>query len=177
MKSLLLLLTAALATAALSVPALEQTKTQQIQTRLVGSSSCTQELEHGRFSVRLDKSQNAFIVTATTGGKHTAAIVQYSSAKDNCGVVRDVVQSERKSAYFELECSAAVAPTDVAVGIRNLSESGRKGYSLEGWRVDLKRLRFVRVGGKVFCTPSSYAGNDDGDDLATWAMQRGKKPK
>ncbi len=156
----------------LAVPSLAAGQSGDLRTKYVGQSSCKPELQSDRFEIRLDKKQNAHLVTRRLEGKAIAMIVQYKSESDECGVVRDIVQSKASDVSFEPECVDPAVSTAVAIGTRETSASTVSGYAIEAWRIDLQDLKFIRVRGKVECTTRSYSGSDAGEDLATWAKQR-----
>jgi len=144
-----------------------------LRSKYLGQSSCVSELQSHRFNIRLDKKQNAYLATRQLNGRAVAMIVQYEKDKDECGVIRDIVQTQKADASFSVECVDPNSPNAVAVGTRQRNDRRLSGRAIEAWSVDLKDLRFVRISGPVTCSSwRSYAGSDQGEDLASWAEQR-----
>jgi hypothetical protein len=141
----------------------------------VGKSSCSHGLQEkvGTYGIRLDKKQTARLEARTSEGKKILMIVQYQKEWDDCGTVRDIIQSADSNAFFEFECVDDKNPGAIAVGTWRTPKIS--GPSLESWRVELDGLKFVPITRPVRFIPHFGAGNDDGSDLAGWARQRGAK--
>ena len=140
----------------------------------VGKSSCSVGLRWGvgSFGTRLDKKHIARLEARATEGGEILMIIQYQKERDDCGIVKDIIQSKDADAFFVFDCITARNPGAVVVGTwrdRNVS-----GPSLESWRVELDGLKFVPIAGPVSYVPRRSTGNDDGSDLASWARQRSK---
>lgn len=141
----------------------------------IGKSSCSQGLQErvGRHGIRLDKRQIARLEARTSEGRKILMIVQYQKEWDDCGTVRDIIQSADASRFFEFDCVDDKNPAAVVVGTwRNPNISGP---ALESWRVELDGLNFVPIAGPVRFVLRRSTGYDDGSDLAGWARQRGAK--
>ena len=100
-------------------------------------------------------------------------IVQYKKEWDDCGTVRDIIETKNTATSFLFECVDDKDPGAVVVGTwKTPKVSGR---SLQSWRVDLHNLRFVPIEHSLRFVPQKLAGNDDESDLAGWAKRRPRK--
>jgi hypothetical protein len=145
----------------------------------VRKSSCSPGLERGvgGYGIRLDKSQITMLEARTSNGNKILMIVQYAKERDECGVVRDIVQARDDKVHFVFECVNPKSPSAVAVGTWPDGFSLTLGPALEAWQIELNALKFVPLIGRVTCTLRSYAGNDDGSDLVKRAKQRAAKKR
>ena len=82
-------------------------------------------------------------------------IVQYEKADQNCGVIRDVVQSRDHDRSFVWECSSRNMRSEVIVGTWPAKHSSVKGPAVEAWRIKLKALKFEEV--QAHCLRRLYA--------------------
>ena len=142
-----------------------------------GKNSCSQGLQRGvgSFGIRLDKKQIARLEARTSEGRKILMIVQYQKEWDDCGIVRDIIQSKDADAFFVFGCVDDRTPAAVVVGTwRNQNASGP---SLQSWRVELGGLKFVPIAGPVRYVPRRSTGNDDGSDLVDWARELAKRHK
>jgi hypothetical protein len=89
--------------------------------------------------------------------------------------VKDIAQSKDSRNYFVFECVDPHNPSTVVIGTWPENHRGTKGPAVEGWRIDLGQLKFVALQEPVTCFASSYAGPDDGSDLADLAKSRAAK--
>jgi hypothetical protein len=145
--------------------------------KYVGKSGCASELNSpkGHSGIRLDKTQRARLEAHVFENESVLTIVQYSSDADKCGIVRDVVRTRPAGNSFVWECTDRNFPSAVVVGTWPPNFMGVFGPALEAWRIDLKKLRFVRLDVPVTCDAGNYAGPDEGDDLVGWARKRSAK--
>jgi hypothetical protein len=148
-----------------------------LERKYVGLSGCAPMFKQasGTYSIRLDKHQKARLAAHTLDEKNVLTIVQYQDNNDQCGIVRDAVQSDKPSEFFEFECTDQSKPSVVVVGTRPENDPNVSGRAVQAWRVDLNTLRFAADDREVTCVRRSYAGNDDEEDLATWARKRVEK--
>lgn len=148
-----------------------------LQQRYVGRSGCDTEFKSSLndYGIRLDSRQRTRLEAHAFKSKAVLAIVQYSSDSDQCGIVRDAVQSRRPGSSFVWQCVDKRFPHAVVVGTWPAEHSGVSGPASEAWRIDLKDLRFVHLNGPVICKAGNYAGADHGEDLATWARARSEQ--
>ena len=146
-----------------------------LKDRYVGKSDCIPELKSAReYGIRLDESQHAYLFAYDVKDAHVLAIVQYQSEGAKCGVIRDIVESDRPEPSFIWECVDTKIPSDVVVGTRPSNHPSTTGPALEAWKVDLITLKFAPLQRKVTCNAGNYAGTDQGDSLADWARKRTK---
>jgi hypothetical protein len=71
----------------------------------------------GKFGIRLDKSQITRLEVRISNGNEILMIVQYTNERDECGVVRDIVQARNNKVRLVLECVNPKNPSSVAVRI------------------------------------------------------------
>lgn len=138
-----------------------------------GQSGCAADLKSSfnNYAIRLEARPRARLEAHEFKTQTILTIVQYSGAKDRCGVVRDAIQAKSPNdAFVFWECTDKRDPSAVVVGTRPMANAN--GPALEAWRIDLKTLTFARLHVPVTCRSRSGAGFDDGGDLATWAKQR-----
>ena len=145
--------------------------------KYAGLSGCAAEFKRapGTYSIRLDKRQRTRLAAHTVNEKNVLTIVQYKDENDHCGVVRDAVQSDKPGNFFEFNCTDRGRPLAIVVGTRPERDPNVSGRAVQAWEVDLNTLRFTPDKEEVTCLRKSYAGNDEGDDLATWASERAEK--
>jgi len=145
--------------------------------KYVGQSSCTPRLQKGpgSYGIRLDKRQIARVEARTVNGKKALLIVQYQKEWSECGVVKDIVVAARADNDFIFECADDKDPGAVVVGTWQTPKIS--GRSPESWRIDLKSLRFVRIGRSLRYAPQKLEGDDDGSDLVDWANHRAASHK
>jgi hypothetical protein len=147
-----------------------------LQQKYVGQSGCAAEFKSAinREGIRLDKSQRADLETYAFKSVTILLIVQHASDRDLCGVIRDVVSFLQPN-YLVWECVDPKHPSAVVIGTWPAKHRGVSGPAIESWEVDLSKLRFIQLHTHVTCRSRSYAGADDGGDLATWAKKRGAR--
>jgi len=140
----------------------------------VGRSACDPifKRSQGISSIRLDKTQRAYLVARTVKDENFLLIVQCSDENDHCGVVRDGARSENPNYFFEFDCIDGRTPATVVVGTRKGDDPQVVGEAAQAWQIDLKKLKFVQDHANVVCTRSSYAGPDQGEDLVGMAKLR-----
>lgn len=145
--------------------------------KFVGKSGCVSELNspQGHYGIRLDKTQRARLEAHVFENESILTIVQYSSDSDKCGTVRDVIRSRPAGSSFVWQCVDRHEPSEVVVGTWLPKHAGVSGPAEEAWRIDLKKLRFVRLHVPVTCDAGNYAGFDKGEDLVDWARKRSTK--
>jgi hypothetical protein len=145
--------------------------------KYVGKSDCTPELKSapGHYGIRLDGHQRAYLTAYNLKEAHILTIVQYKDDHDQCGVIRDVVQSHEKDDSFVWECVDSKIPADVVVGTWPAKHPTVSGPAIEAWRIDMKELKFHPLPNPVNCNAGNYAGADEGDSLADWARKRAAK--
>jgi hypothetical protein len=150
------------------------TRADDLSLKYVGKSDCTPELKSalGRYGIRLDGTQRAYLTAYDLKEAHILTIVQHKDDHNQCGVIRDVVQSHEKDSSFVWECLDPRLPSDVVVGTWPAKHPRATGPAVEAWRIDLKELRFHALPNPVNCKAGSYAGSDEGDSLADWARKR-----
>ena len=130
----------------------------------------------GSYGIRLDKSQITRLEARTSNGNEILMIVQYTNERDECGVVRDIVQARNDKVGLVFECVDPKNRSSVAVGTWPDGFRPTSGPALEAWQIEVNALKFVPLTGRVTSTSRNYAGNDDGSDLVKWAKRRaGKK--
>lgn len=152
-------------------------KATPLPQKYAGQSGCAEDLKSSfnNYGIRLDARQRARLEAHGFKTQAILTIVQYSGAKDRCGVVRDAIQVKAPNYAFVWECSDKRDPSAIVVGTRSMENAN--GPALEAWRIDLKTLTFVPLHVPVTCQSRGGAGFDDGGDLATWAKQRAAKEK
>ncbi len=145
-----------------------------LRQKYIGQSGCSREFESsiGRYGIRLDRSQRAFLEAHTFKNKTLLLIVQCSTDEDKCGIVRDVVKSREEDKSFIFDCIEKSNPSAVVIGTWSESHKAASGAAVEAWKINLDELRFTRVNVPVVCKAGDYAGNDEGGDLASWAKER-----
>ena len=145
--------------------------------KYAGLNGCAPEFKRapGTYSIRLDNRHRTRLAVHTVNEKNVLTIVQYEDDNDHCGVVRDAVQSDNPGNFFEFDCTDRGRPSLIVVGTRPERDPNVSGRAIQAWQVDLDTLRFIPDHEEVTCIRKSYAGNDEGDDLVTWARQRSEK--
>ena len=148
-----------------------------LQQKYVGKKDCLPELQSaaGRSGIRLDKSLRAYLTAYRLKEAKILTIVQYQDEHEQCGVIRDVVQSRDIGSSFVWECVDPKAPDDIVVGTWPAKHPRVTGAATEAWRINLKELKFTPVKRPVNCHAGNYAGSDEGDGLSDWAKRRGAK--
>lgn len=135
-------------------------RSDDVKKEYVGRSGCRSELRRGpgTYGIRLDKTQRAYLKAYTVDDRNLLFIVQYSDDKDQCGVVRDVVQPTDTTASFVWDCTDPRAPHDVVVGTWRSHYLGVSGPAVEAWRVNLRKLKFLSIPARMLCTSGPGAG-------------------
>jgi hypothetical protein len=133
-----------------------------------GKDSCELKLANdvGRYGVRLDASQSAYLEAHKLNGKYLLFIVQYPNKEESCGKVVDIVEAQRAGVHFEFDCENERAPKDVVVGLWPEKRKAFRGQALKAWRIDLNALRVVPLNVPVRCVILGGSGNDDGETCA-----------
>lgn len=151
-------------------------RADNLRQKYVGRSGCTAQfkLALNHEGIRLDKSQRADLEAYAFKGETILVIVQHASDGDQCGVIRDAVSFPQPN-YPVWECVDTRHPSSVVIGTWSAKHRGVSGPAIESWDVDLSKLRFIPLHTPVTCRSRSYAGADDGGDLATWAKKRGAR--
>jgi hypothetical protein len=147
------------------------------QSRFMGKSGCDAQFTRGAgsYGIRLDAKQQAYLAAHTVGDTNVLLIIQRKNGQDQCGIVRDATRSSHPRYFFEFNCSDAKALSAVAIGTRRADDPKISGVADQAWLISLKMLRFIPDKKPVVCTRVSYAGPDEGGDLAVWASQRALK--
>jgi len=146
----------------------------QLHQQYVGQSGCATEFKSAinHYGIRLDKRSRTRLEAQVFKGKTILMIVQYSSDSDTCGVVRDVIETQRPDRAFVWDCIDKEHPRTVVIGTWPVEHTGISRPPFKAWRIDLEELKFVRLHVPVTCTAQGYGGSDAGGDLATWARKR-----
>lgn len=147
------------------------------QSPYIGRSGCEAQLTRGpgSYGIRLDAKQQAYLAAHTIDGTNVLLIIQHRGRQDPCGIVRDAIRSSSPAFFFEFNCSDTKAPSAVAIGTRRADDPKISGVAHQAWLINLEMLRFIPDRNRVVCTRVSYAGPDEGGDLAVWARQRASK--
>jgi hypothetical protein len=153
-------------------------KATGLREKYVGRTGCAPEFKSAlnHSGIRLDGNQRARLEAHEFRAGTILVIVQYKDETDQCGTVRDAIESQRTDTSFVWECVDKRNPSAVVVGTWPAGQQGTSGPAVEAWRIDLKQLKFDRLTGGASCSAPSYAGSDEGDDLASWARKRAVKP-
>jgi hypothetical protein len=155
--------------------------TQDVKQQYEGASGCSSDFRRGpgTYGIRLDKTRRAYLKAYTVHERNLLLIVQYSDDKDQCGVVRDVIQPKDASAIFVWDCTDVRTPHQVVVGTWPAHYPSFYGPAIAAWRVNLRELQFVPLPGSVAvqCTGGPGAGADAGEDLVDLAKRRPAKPQ
>lgn len=153
-------------------------KASDLRQQYVGRSGCAQELQPSlnHYGIRLDKTRHAFLEARVFKSRTILLIVQRNGETDKCGVVRDVIQSRETDSSFVFDCVDERNPGSVVVGTWPQQHPSVSGPATEAWTISLEQLRFVPLAASVTCKARSYAGPDEGDDLATWVRKRAARP-
>jgi hypothetical protein len=149
-------------------------KREDVRSNFVGKDSCAPELNHvtTRYGIRLDSKQNAYLMAYRLKAANILTIVQYEKDDQNCGLIRDVVQSRDHHSSFVWDCRSRNMRSDVIVGTWPEKHPKVTGPPVEAWQINLKALKFEEVQAHVKCEAGNYAGNDEGGSLADWVRQR-----
>jgi hypothetical protein len=149
-------------------------KPDDVRFSLIGKNSCATELKLAttRYGIRLDSSQNAYLMAYRLKAANILTIVQYGKDNQKCGVIRDVVQSRDHDSSFVWECRSPNMRSDVIVGTWPAKHRSVTGPAIEAWRINLRALRFDEVQAHVNCEAGNYAGPDEGDSLADWVREK-----
>ena len=149
-------------------------KADDARLTFLGKSSCDPEFKMvtTRYGIRLDSSQNAYLMAYRLKSANILTIVKYENDNQGCGVIRDVVQSRDHDSSFVWECRSLKMRSDVIVGTWPAKHPSVTGPAVEAWRINLKALKFEEVQTRVNCEAGNYAGNDQGDSLADWVRER-----
>jgi hypothetical protein len=153
-------------------------KATGLREKYVGRTGCAPEFKSAlnHSGIRLDGNQRARLEAHKFRAGTILVIVQYKDETDQCGTVRDAIESQPTDTSFVWECVDKLNPSAVVVGTWPAGQQGISGPAVEAWRIDLKQLKFDRLTGGASCSAPSYAGFDEGDDLASWARKRAVKP-
>ena len=145
-----------------------------LRQKYVGQSGCAPEFKsaQNRYGIRLDKNTGTRLEAYEFKARTILVLVQHGSDTDACGIIRDVVQSEPTDTSFMFGCRDKRNPSGVVVGTWPREHPSVSGRAREAWRIDLKELGFHRLDVPVECYAKSYAGTDNGDDLAKLARRR-----
>ena len=145
-----------------------------VRANFVGSNSCASELKLAatRYGIRLDSSQNAYLMAYRLKSANILAILQYEKNDQACGIIRDVAQSRDHDSSFIWECRSPRMRSDVVVGTWPAKHPSVTGPAVEAWRINLKALKFEPVRVPVNCEAGNYRGNDEKESLADWARER-----
>ena len=78
--------------------------TTEIEHAYVGKSSCSAGLQWGTgsYGIRLDKAQMARLEARSSSGKKLLMIVQYKKEWDDCGTVRDIIETKNTATSFRM---------------------------------------------------------------------------
>jgi hypothetical protein len=150
------------------------TKAEDLSQKYVGKNNCTPGLNF-RYGIRLDSTQRAYLTAYDLKEAHILAIVQRKDDDDDCGVIRDVVQSGERDSSFLFECLAPSIPSEVVVGTWPAKHPRVTGRAVKAWKIDLRELKFHPLSTFVKCRAGNDAGADEGDSLADWARKRAAK--
>ena len=144
------------------------------RSKYVGKSGCDPAFKRGpgTYRIRLDQTQRSYLVAHTVGSRNVLLIVRHKDELDRCGLVQDAVVSADTMNAFEFNCVDRREPTAVVVGTRRKDDMHVAGTAHQAWLVDLSTLTFTPDPERVSCKRISYAGADNGEDLATLAKRR-----
>ena len=145
---------------------------QDLKQKYVGGSGCRAEFQRGpgTYGIRLDYTQKAYLKAYVVEDRHLLLIIQYSDDKDQCGVIRDVVQTD-SNRDFVWDCMDPKAPHDVIVGTWRSHYIGTTGPALEAWRINPRKLEFLSIPARARCT-SGPGPDDPSHDLVDYAKKR-----
>lgn len=101
-------------------------------------------------------------------------VLQYSDAKDSCGIVKDIVQAPDANDVFEFECVDQVDANRAVIGIHPDGPFAKKWKAFRAWIVDFEKLKLTPTTDRVTCINYNYAGADDGSDVRSRAAARAK---
>jgi hypothetical protein len=163
-----------LVTSAYLISQVANDKRDDVRFSFVGKNSCAPELKLAttRYGIRLDSSQNAYLMAYRLKAANILTIVQYEKDDQRCGVIRDVVQSRACDSSFIWECRSPKMRSEVIVGTWPAKHPSVTGPAVQAWRIKLKVLKFEEVQSHVNCEAGNYAGNDEGDSLVDWVRER-----
>jgi hypothetical protein len=150
------------------------TKAEDLSQKYIGTNNCTPELKF-RYGIRLDSTQRAYLTAYDLKEAHILAIVQQKDEHDDCGVIRDVVESGERDSSFVFECLDPSIPSNVVVGTWPAKHPRVIGPAVKAWKINLKELKFHPLSTFVKCRAGNYTGADEGDGLADWARKRAAK--
>lgn len=147
------------------------------QSEYVGKSGCDPQFKRapGTCSIRLDSTQRAYLVAHTLAQVNVLFIVTHKDDRDRCGTIRDAVVSAGAAIAFEFACVDENRLSAVVVGTRRQDDRMVSGEAIQAWLIDIKALKFIADRRPVVCKRPSYAGSDEGDDLASIARKRSSK--
>jgi hypothetical protein len=170
----LLMLAIVLSAAAYLSSQVANNNPEDVRFSFVGKNSCAPELKlvTTRYGIRLDSSQNAYLMAYRLKAANILTIVEYQKDNLNCGVIRDAVQSRDHDSSFVWECRSPNTHSEVIVGTWPAKHPSVTGPAVEAWRINLKALTFEEVPTHVNCEVGNYAGSDKGESLADWVRQR-----
>lgn len=143
----------------------------------IDSGGCREELrgQGTDFSLALDRKKDVFAEVRRIESKPTLLVLQYSDAKDSCGIVKDVVIAPDAKDVFEFECVDQLDANRVAVGIHPDGPFAQSWKASRAWIVDFQKLKLTPTRDPVTCINYSYAGADDGSDVRTRSAARAKQ--
>jgi len=124
-----------------------------LRAKYVGKTDRTQDLKSaaGRYGIRLDSTQKAYLSAYELRQAHILTIVQYEHDHDSCGVIRDVVQSHGDDSSFVWECVDPKNPSEIVVGTWPAKHPGVTGPAVEAWSIDVTHLHFEPIRNGVNC--------------------------
>jgi len=126
----------------------------------------------GYFGIGLLRQQHLYLATEEKSSARTLMILHYRSNDEECGTVLDKMVVPASKRHFEFSCSDPAHPELILVGEIVSSKRWRAIATTQAWRIDLAQRKILPYAGRVTCRNVSYAGADDGEDLASWARKR-----
>jgi hypothetical protein len=122
----------------------------------------------------LEKKSRTSLETRDINGKPTLLLIQYASASDKCGTIRDIVVAPDAKDTFEFECIDRNNPNRVVVGVHQGPAGARHWRASKAWMVDFEKLKLTQIGDSVICLNYDYSGPDDETDIRSRAEARMK---
>ena len=141
---------------------------------LVGKQFCPQ-VAKGYFGIGLVRQENLYLATQEVSNTGVLMILRYSASGAACANILDAVDISSKRRTVEFSCADPKHPGLIIVGEMAAQGHWKVRKTNRSWRVDIEQKRILPYPHPVTCQNVSYAGTDDGEDLASWARKRANK--
>jgi hypothetical protein len=127
------------------------------------------------FQIGLERNKNLYLGYQKLSGAKVLMVLHYQTENSQCADILDAIQISASQSDFEFDCFDPAHPELIIIGelppSRNDWNVRRTNHS---WQIELINTRITTYAKPVTCKNASYAGDDDGEDLASDALKRAK---